>query len=129
MKSFILYIIDTLKKYNINLQSDFTEELQKSDNFTQPEKILSIYRNTAAYNLTITNLGIRYSKNSPSVFNSRIETIKKKPHWMSLFANNRILVPMSGFYEWEKESSQKIRTAFPFPVKNYFFWSNILFGS
>jgi len=107
MKSFILYIIDTLKKYNINLQSDFTDELQKSDNFTQPEKILSIYRNTAAYNLTITNLGIRYSKNSPSVFNSRIETIKKRPYWMSLFANNRMLVPMSGFYEWGKKKLSK----------------------
>jgi hypothetical protein len=41
-KHSILYIIDTLKKHNIDLQADFTDEAQKSDNFGKSGKILSM---------------------------------------------------------------------------------------
>jgi putative SOS response-associated peptidase YedK len=121
MKTSILYIIDTLKKYDIHLRPDFTDESQKTDNFPKSEKILSIFQNSSGYNLAITNLGIRYSKNSPCVFNSRLETIKTKPHWMDLFSKNRMLVPMSGFYEWKKDESQKIPYRIFIPGEELFF--------
>ena len=121
MKSSILYIINTLKKYGIALQTDIEDELQQIENTTKSEKILSVYQNHANYKLAITNLGIKYSRNSPLVFNSRLETIKKKPRWTELFTNNRMLVPMSGFYEWKKEGSQKIPYRIFIPGEELFF--------
>jgi putative SOS response-associated peptidase YedK len=128
MKSSILYIIDTLKRNNIHLKSDFTDESPKADKYPQAEKILSIYKKDAGYNLTITNLGIKYSNNSPRVFNSRLETIKKKAIWMNLFANNRMLVPMSGFYEWKNKDTQKIPYRIFIPGEELFFAAAIYYA-
>ena len=121
MKSSIVYIINTLKKYGINLQTNIEDEPQQIENTAKAEKILSVYQNHTGYKLTIANLGIKYSGNSPLVFNSRLETIKKKPRWTELFRNNRMLVPMSGFYEWKKEGSQKIPYRIFIPGEELFF--------
>jgi len=43
--------------------------------------------------------GIKFKKDGPLIFNSRIETIKEKPFWRRLFDKNRILVPMYSFHE------------------------------
>ena len=101
MESSVLYILNTLQKYDIYLQSDLTDIADKSKNLPQIEKILIIYKYFEDFKLTLSNLGLKYSSKSPRVFNSRIETIKKRQHWLELFSNNRILVPMSGFYEWK----------------------------
>lgn len=125
MRSSIIYITNYLKKFDIDLNSDITEEPKKPDGFGSTEKILSVYKYSGGYNLTLTNLGIKYTKNSPIIFNSRIETIKKKQHWMTLFETNRMLVPMSGFYEWKIEGSQKIPYRIFIPGEELFFVGSV----
>src|SRR5579875_9987 len=56
-----------------------------------------------------------------STINARSETIAKAPTWREPFKKRRCLVPVSGFYEWPKESKQpkqpyafKLTSAGPF---------------
>lgn len=64
--------------------------------------------------LTEMKWGIQFEpeKKSPLIFNSRDDTVSTKPFWKKLFDRNRILIPMSGFYEWKdsgKKKKQKIK--------------------
>lgn len=121
MESSVKYIVTTLEKFGIDIQSDLPDIIQKSKEQDQTEKILSVYKNHDGYKLTLSSLGLKYSKKTPRVFNSRIETIKKKQNWLDLFSNNRMLVPMSGFYEWKKEGTQKIPYRIFIPGEELFF--------
>lgn len=42
-----------------------------------------------------------------SLINSRVETIRSKPSFKDSFEQRRCIVPISGFYEWVKQGSQK----------------------
>lgn len=44
---------------------------------------------------------------SSPLFNARAETINEKPSFRNLIKNQRILVPVNGFYEWKREGKQK----------------------
>jgi putative SOS response-associated peptidase YedK len=41
--------------------------------------------------------------------NKRIEDIHEKKYWYNLFANQRILIPLTAFYEWRKADKQQFR--------------------
>jgi len=41
------------------------------------------------------------------MINARMETLEEKPSYRNLLKKNRCLVPMDGFYEWKKETSNK----------------------
>lgn len=43
----------------------------------------------------------------PPNINARIETIASKPMFRGSFSSDRIVVPMSGYYEWEERAGQK----------------------
>ncbi len=90
-------------------------------NISPTEKIFSILKEEEKFHLTPLQWGIKFSKNSPLIFNSRIETIKEKPFWRSLFDKNRCLVPMTGFYEWKKSGSGKIPYRLFLPDEPVFF--------
>jgi len=53
--------------------------------------------------------GIQFdpAKKTPLIFNSRDDTISTKPFWKRLFDKNRILIPMTGFYEWKDIGTKK----------------------
>jgi len=53
--------------------------------------------------------GIQFdpAKKTPLIFNSRDDTINVKPFWKRLFDKNRILIPMTGFYEWKDIGTKK----------------------
>jgi putative SOS response-associated peptidase YedK len=110
-----------LQKYSIYLQSDLTDIADKSKYLPLVEKILIIYKQSEVFTLTLSNLGLKYSSKSPRIFNSRIETIKKKQNWLELFSNSRILVPMSGFYEWKITDGQKVPYRIFIPGEELFF--------
>lgn len=42
------------------------------------------------------------------LFNIRSETITQKSSFRTMFATSRCLIPLSGFYEWQKQGSEKI---------------------
>ncbi len=97
----------------------------KSFNISPSSKILSISYTANNYHLSLTNWGIKFSTESPLIFNSRIETIKEKKYWNNLFNKNRLLVPMSAFYEWKKEGTQKIPYRIFLPDIDSFFFPAI----
>lgn len=44
---------------------------------------------------------------SSPLFNARAETIHEKPSFKNLVKNQRVLLPINGFYEWIREDRQK----------------------
>ncbi len=41
-----------------------------------------------------------------NIINTRIESVKEKPYWRGLFRHKRCLIPVNGFYEWQKGTKQ-----------------------
>ena len=44
-----------------------------------------------------------------TIINARSETVKDKPMFRDSFARRRLLVPSTGYFEWEKRGSEKIK--------------------
>ena len=100
-------LVDQLRQLNLDLVIE-DESLTKSVNIAPTEKIHGIKKNADILILSRFNWGIKFSPDSPLIFNSRMETILEKKFWMDIFNSNRCLVPMSAFYEWKKEGNQKV---------------------
>ncbi len=110
-----------LKQHNVDLKIEFEPESSKTANIAPTNKIFSVRYADENYRLFQTNWGIKFSPNSPLIFNSRIETIKEKKYWMNLFSNQRSLIPMSAFYEWKKEGTKKTPCRIFLPDEEVFF--------
>ncbi len=109
------------KENDVDLQVSVTDRAEKTENIAPAEKIFSINYSNRNYILSRTNWGIKFSEDSPLIFNSRIETIKTKNFWGNIFDKNRALVPMTGFYEWKKEKAKKIPFRIFLPDEKIFF--------
>ncbi len=110
-----------LKEHKVDLKIDFETVTAKTVNIAPTNKIFSIKYAEANYKLSQSNWGIKFSPDSPLIFNSRIETIKEKKYWMNLFSNFRSLIPMTAFYEWKKEGTKKIPYRIILPGEEIFF--------
>jgi len=115
-----LSITDLVQILN-TLQLPADHVSKKTVNISPTEEIFSILKEEEKFQLAPLRWGIKFSKESPLIFNSRIETIKEKPFWKSLFDKNRCLVPMTGFYEWKKSGSKKIPYRLFLPDEPVFF--------
>ncbi|MHB9013454.1 MAG: SOS response-associated peptidase [Ignavibacteriaceae bacterium] len=120
-KPSIQSLVRALNKQNIDLALDHELAPTNSTNIAPTNKILSITHNDNSYKLSQTNWGIKFSPGSPLIFNSRIETITERKFWLSLFDKNRLIVPMSAFYEWKKEGTKKIPYRISLPDEELFF--------
>lgn len=50
-----------------------------------------------------------WAKKKPAlIINARAETIREKPTFRNLFKSQRMIIPVSGFYEWKREGNAKI---------------------
>ena len=121
-------LVRKLKEYEIDLQLELDDDKNKSINIAPTEKIFSLSYSGSGYKLSLTNWGIKFNSDSPLIFNSRIETIREKKYWQSLFDKNRLLVPMSAFYEWKKEGMRKIPYRIFLPDEEIFFVPALYFA-
>jgi putative SOS response-associated peptidase YedK len=115
------FFVQILKEMNLELIIDESVKKRKMENIAPTDKIFAIRHIDANYYLSLVNWGIKFREDSPLIFNSRIETIKEKKYWFTLFDKKRCIVPMSGFYEWKKEGSKKIPYRIFLPKNDLFF--------
>jgi putative SOS response-associated peptidase YedK len=114
-------VIDLFSKSDISIEIDSSIDQVGHEDIRPTQKILTILRKDNNYILTKVNWGIKFSKDSPLIFNSRIETIKEKEFWHYLFDHNRCIVPMTGFYEWQVKGTDKIKYKIYLPDQDLFF--------
>jgi putative SOS response-associated peptidase YedK len=100
-------LIKQLEQLNIDLIVEKDDGL-KTVNIAPTNKISGITKKEDKYLLSSFDWGIKFSKASPLIFNSRIETIIEKKFWQNTFNRNRCLIPMSAFYEWKNEGGKKV---------------------
>jgi putative SOS response-associated peptidase YedK len=101
-------IVEQLKFHYPDIEFELDEENTRKVNISPTNKILTLTNSDQKYKITPMVWGIKFSEDSPLLFNSRIETIKEKKYWTNLFNKNRCLVPMTAFYEWKKEGARKV---------------------
>jgi putative SOS response-associated peptidase YedK len=114
-------VIDLFSKSNILIELDSLIDQVEREDIRPTQKILTILRKENNYFLTKVDWGIKFSKDSPLIFNSRIETIKEKEFWNYLFDRNRCIIPMTGFYEWKVQGTDKIKYKVYLPDQDLFF--------
>lgn len=114
-------LIQILKELKLDLIPDESIVMRKLENIAPTDKIFAIRFRNNNFTLSLVTWGIKFKEDSPLIFNSRIETIKEKKYWFTLFDRNRCIVPMSGFYEWKKEGTEKIPHRISLPGREVFF--------
>jgi len=127
-KSSLEYIAELLIQQGLEILLDEGKKKGPDYNIALTNKIIGINKSDKKYSIRYFNWGIKFSESSPLIFNSRIETIKDKKFWWGLFNKNRAIVPMTGFYEWKKESGRKIPYKIFLPNKETFFVPAIFFN-
>lgn len=113
------------KKYDVDASS--LVETFKKENIRPNDKILCIYKKENKLQISLINWGIKFSKDKPTIVNSRMETIKEKKFWNDLFMNNRCLVPMTSFYEWIEVQGKKVQHRIYIYNEEYFFVPGIIY--
>lgn len=114
-------VLDLFKQHKLKITLDKDLDKRAEEDIRPTQKILSVLHNDNNYRLTKVNWGIKFSDSSPLIFNSRIETIKEKKYWNTLFANKKCIVPMTGFYEWKQEGKGKTKYKIYLPDLDIFF--------
>jgi putative SOS response-associated peptidase YedK len=93
-----------LEQLNINITyDDISKSFEVKNSVRLTDEALILGRKEDSPNFTVMNWGIKFSENSPLIFNSRIETIKAEKRWQAIFEKNRCLVPMTAFTEYRKQ--------------------------
>ena len=113
-------LIKQLEQLNIDLIVEKDNGL-KTVNIAPTNNITGIRKQEDKYLLSSYEWGIKFSKSSPLIFNSRMETIIEKKFWTNTFNRNRCLIPMSAFYEWKKEGSKKVAYRIFLKTEDLFF--------
>lgn len=76
---------------------------------TAPSQPLATLLNTKTYTYTRFGLIPHWAKDGKfQPINARAETISQKPTFKSAFARRRCLIPVNGFYEWQRTAGGKI---------------------
>ncbi len=131
-------LLGEIDKEEEELEEDIEEELEEQrrhkkdhDAFLTENIPVITYKSGKKY-LTRMKWGIKFDpeNKSPLIFNSRDDTVKEKEFWQKLFDQNRLLIPMFGFYEWvDKGLKKKVKTKITLVNKELFlvpglFWKN-----
>lgn len=121
-----------LEDLGINVSyDDISIKFEVKNNVRLTENSLVLVKKDINAHFTVMNWGMKFSGDSPLIFNSRIETIKSEENWMKMFSKGRCLVPMTAFIEyrkreddppeaaqWKKKNKIKKNTPFSIKIKN-----------
>ena len=116
------FLKELLYRHEIDAEN---EELKHSN--TPTDKVPGIILQNGKLVLSYMNWGIQFSEDSPLIYNSRLETIKNKNFWWNLLYQNRAIIPMSGFYEWNKIGKRKNLYKVFLPDKEIFYAAAIYY--
>jgi putative SOS response-associated peptidase YedK len=114
-------VVEMFHQKKLKIELDREIEKRAEEDIRPTQKILGVLKQKDNYLMTKVNWGIKFSDESPLIFNSRIETIKEKKYWKTLFEKYKCLVPMTGFYEWKKEGAGKTKYKIYLPEIEIFF--------
>ena len=118
-----------LEELGINLSyDDISTKFEVKNNVRLTEDALVLVRKDIKAHFTVMNWGMKFSEDSPLIFNSRIETIKAEKNWLDIFTRGRCLIPMTAFIEYRKreddppeiaqwKKKNKIKKNTPFSIK------------
>lgn len=90
-----------------------TETLRVSYNVAPTSQVYAIADHDDSRVLTSLRWGLipswaKEKKIGARTFNARSETAADKPMFRSLFASRRCIIPVDGFYEWERKAKGKL---------------------
>jgi putative SOS response-associated peptidase YedK len=114
-------LLDLFNYNKLQVKVDSEINNRADEDIRPTQKIVGVLKQDKGYRVAKVNWGIKFSDDSPLIFNSRIETIKEKKFWNTLFSNNKCIVPMTGFYEWKTEGKKKIKYKITVPELKIFF--------
>jgi len=107
------------KMRNIGHEIDYDNRFDKAkysslkENIRLTNDVLVVINDDNKPKFSIMKWGIKFSDNSPLIFNSRIETIRDEKRWKTIFMKQRCIVPVTGFIEYRKLEND------PLDVKEY----------
>jgi len=105
----VSYTYDELIKL---LDNDFEDIDQKQVvslpryNIVPTEKVYSLINDGKCYRLVTLKWGFNSSFNNAPLINARSETIDSKQTFKDSFFNKRSILPVSGFYEWDRKKGK-----------------------
>ena len=103
------YIDDDLKEDLDKLLAELNEKVNTAKNFHAGEIFPTDYTAVISQNVNHTELmqwGYPGFERQKVIINARSETALQKRMFEHGFVNNRCLIPVSGFYEWDKSKSK-----------------------
>lgn len=101
--------------YAVHFGAEFvrTETLRQSYNVAPTSQVYAIADHDGERTLTSFRWGLipswaKERKIGAKTFNARSETAAEKPMFRSSFTKRRCLIPVDGFYEWERRAKGKL---------------------
>jgi len=98
-----------------------------NDNLSPSQQVATIYKQPNQYQQIDANWGIQPSWSKRLLINAQSETVATKPTFKSAFAQDRCLVPCSGWFEWRTEAGKKVKYAFSHENNEPLFMAGILY--
>ncbi|MDH5259005.1 MAG: SOS response-associated peptidase [Gammaproteobacteria bacterium] len=96
-------------------QPSYKQLFEARYNIAPGANLYSVYANNKINNADFMRWGIlpawaKPDKFSRPLINARSETVWEKPSFKNLIKNQRVIIPINGFYEWQRDKNTK--TAF-----------------
>ena len=85
-----------------------TDELSLSFNVAPTSRVFAVVNDSNTRSLVNFSWGLipRWAQDSSraaSMINARVETVAEKPSFRDLVSNNRCVLPMDGYFEWQEQ--------------------------
>jgi len=99
-----------------------------NNNLSPSQQVATIYKQPNNYQQIDANWGIQPSWSKRLLINAQSETVATKPTFKSAFAQDRCLVPCSGWFEWRTEEGKKVKYSFCHENNEPLFMAGILYN-